>query len=63
MLVDALAKYLLVLNEGVFMLDSEFMPLLSELGLTETIKTRDVLLPLGRKQKCDFLVLFTLLKL
>ena len=45
------------------MLDSMFMPLLSELGLTETIKMRDVLLPLGRKQRCDFLVLFTLLTL
>ena len=43
------------------MLDSGFMPLLFELGLTETIKTRDVFLPLGRKQRCDFLVLFTLL--
>ena len=37
--------------------------LLSELGLTETIKMRDVLLPLGRKQRCDFLMLFTLLTL
>ena len=34
-----------------------------ELGLTETIKTRNVLLPLGRKQRCDFIVLFTLLTL
>ena len=42
------------------MLYSGFMPLLSELGLTETIKTRDVFLPLGRKHRCDFLVLFTL---
>ena len=46
--------FLLVLYEGVFMLDSGFMPVLSELGLTETIKTRDVLLPLGRKHRCDF---------
>ena len=45
------------------MLDSGFMPLLCELGLTETIKTRDMLLPLGRKQRCDFVVLFTLLTL
>ena len=37
------------------MIDSGFMPLLSEVGLTETIKTKDVLLPLGRKQRCDFL--------
>ena len=45
------------------MLDSGFMPLLSEVGLTETIKTRDVLLPLGIKQRCDFLVLFIFLTL
>ena len=47
-----------MLYEVVFMLDSGFMPLLSELRLIEMIKTRDVLLPIGRKQRCAFLVIY-----
>ena len=39
MLVDALAEVIASILERVFMLDSGFMPLLSELELTETIKT------------------------
>ena len=49
MLVDALAEVIDSILERVFMLDSGFMPLLSELELTETIKTWDVLLLLGIK--------------
>ena len=52
MLVDALAEVIASILERVFMLDSEFMPLLSEIELTETIKTCDVLLLLGIKQRC-----------
>ena len=45
------------------MLDSRFMPLFSELGLTETIKTEDVLLLLGVKQWCSLPCVVSLLTL
>ena len=52
MLVDALAEVIASILERVFMLDSGFMPLLSEHELTETIKAWDVMLLLGVKQRC-----------
>ena len=60
MLVDALAEVIACILERVFMLDSGFMPLLSELELTETIKTWDVLLLLGIKQRCLLLYVVTI---
>ena len=48
----ALAEVIASILERVFLLDSGFMPLLSEFELTETIKTWDVLLLLGVKQRC-----------
>ena len=63
MLVDALAKVIACILERVFMLDSGFMSPVAWARMTETTKSADVLLPIGRKQLCYIYVSFALFTL